>query len=183
MTTIYYTAMTLDGFIADEQDSLAWLFVQDQDLQGPLNYDEFFAGIGALVMGSTTYEWLMGHMARTGEPWPYTIPAWVLTHRDLPLVDKTYVRSFSGDVVDLYPLLREAAGDKDVWVVGGGDLAGQFADAGLLDEVITYIAPVTLGSGRPVLPRRLELRLEETHPNKAFVTARFSVVGPGTWTD
>jgi hypothetical protein len=42
---------------------------------------------------------------------------------------------------------------------------------------------VTLGSGRPILPRRLELRLEETHPNKAFVTARFSVVGPGAWTD
>ena len=74
-----------------------------------------------------------------------------------------------------------AAGGKDVWVVGGGDLAGQFADAGLLDEIITYIAPVTLGSGRPLLPRRLELRLEETQPNRAFVTARFSVVGPGAW--
>ena len=58
--------------------------------------------------------------------------------------------------------MTAAAGGKDLWVVGGGDLAGQFADAGLLDEVITYVAPVTLGSGRPLLPRRLELRLEET---------------------
>ena len=49
--TIYYTATTLDGFIADEQDSLAWLFVQDQDMTGPLNYDEFIEGVGALVMG------------------------------------------------------------------------------------------------------------------------------------
>ncbi len=43
MRTTYYTAMTLDGFLADEHDSLDWLFAQDQDLQGPLNYDEFIA--------------------------------------------------------------------------------------------------------------------------------------------
>ena len=182
MKTTYYTATTLDGFIADENDSLAWLFVQDQDTQGPLNYDDFFAGIGALVMGSTTYEWLLAHMDKTGEGWMYTIPAWVVTHRDLPPPGKEAdVRFFSGDVSDLHPEMVTAAGGKDVWVVGGGDLAGQFADAGLLDEVIAYVAPVTLGSGRPILPRRLELRLEETHPNKAFITARFSVVGPGAW--
>ena len=50
-----------------------------------------------------------------------------------------------------------AAGDRNVWIVGGGDLAGQFADAGLLDEVIVSIAPVTLGGGAPLLPRRIEL--------------------------
>jgi dihydrofolate reductase len=63
-----------------------------------------------------------------------------------------------------------------VWIVGGGDLAGQFADAGLLDEVIVYVAPVTLGGGSPLLPRRVELRLEETAQNGDFVTARYSVV-------
>ena len=57
----------------------------------------------------------------------------------------------------------------------GGDLAGQFADAGLLDEVIVYIAPVTLGGGAAVLPRRLDLRLEETARNGNFVTARYSL--------
>lgn len=181
--TTYYTATTLDGFIADEDDSLAWLFVQDQDQAGPLNYDDFFAGIGAMVMGSTTYEWLLAHLAKTGEGWMYTIPSWVVTHRDLPVPKEADVRFFSGDVAVLHAEMVAAAGDKHVWVVGGGDLAGQFADAGLLDEVIAYVAPVTLGAGRPILPRRLELRLEETAPNKDFITARFSVVGPGAWTD
>jgi dihydrofolate reductase len=60
--------------------------------------------------------------------------------------------------------------------VGGGDLAGQFADAGLLDEVIVYIAPVTLGSGAPLLPRRVELRLEELGRNRDFACARYAVV-------
>jgi dihydrofolate reductase len=72
--------------------------------------------------------------------------------------------------------LVEAAGGKDVWVVGGGDLAGQFARAGLLDEVIVYVAPVTLGAGARLLPHRIELRLEETGRNGDFVVSRYSVV-------
>jgi len=176
MRTVYYTATTLDGFIADDEDSLAWLFVQDQDEKGPYNYEEFRAGLGAGCMGSTTYEWILEH--EKGE-WSYTLPMWVFTHRDLPPNEGvTFVR---GDVRDVHAQMTEAADGKDIWVVGGGDLAGQFADAGLLDEVITYIAPVTLGSGRPILPRRLELRLEDAARNKAFVAARFSVVGPGAW--
>jgi dihydrofolate reductase len=70
----------------------------------------------------------------------------------------------------------EAAGGKNVWIVGGGDLAGQFAEAGLLDEVIVYIAPVTLGAGAPLLARRVELRLEEMGQNRDFIAARYSVV-------
>jgi dihydrofolate reductase len=174
--TVYYTATTLDGFIADDQDSLAWLFVQDQDEAGPLNYEQFRAGLGAGCMGSTTYEWILEHEKGS---WTYTLPMWVFTHRELPPNEGvTFVR---GDVRPVHEQMTAAAGDKDIWLVGGGELVGQFADAGLLDEVITYVAPVTLGSGRPLLPRRLELRLEETQPNKAFITARFSVVGPGTW--
>ena len=81
--TTFYTAMTLDGFIADEHDSLDWLFVQDQDENGPLNYDEFIKDIGAMVMGATTYEWILRHNAETGEAWAYDMPVWVVTHRDL----------------------------------------------------------------------------------------------------
>jgi dihydrofolate reductase len=69
-----------------------------------------------------------------------------------------------------------AAGGKNVWIVGGGDLVGQFAEAGLLDEVIVYIAPVTLGAGAPLLAGRVELQLEETGRNGDFVAARYSVV-------
>ncbi len=75
--------------------------------------------------------------------------------------------------------MAAAAGDRNIWVVGGGDLAGQFADAGLLDEVIVTIAPVTLGGGAPLLPRRLELRLDELDRNGDFACARFAVVRPG----
>lgn len=177
MTVTYYTATTLDGFIADPNDSLDWLMRQDLDEQGPQNYGEFIKGIGALVMGSTTYEWVLAHNERSGEAWSYTQPSWVMTTRDLPVPDGADVRFAQGDVSTVIDELRTAAGDLGVWVVGGGDLAGQFADAGLLDEVVVSIAPVTLGAGRPILPRRFDLRLVETARNGAFVTARYEVDG------
>ena len=170
--TRYYTATSLDGFIADDGHSLDWLFTRQQDRAGPLNYADFLGAVGAVAMGSTTYEWILDH----GSGWPYEIPCWVFTHRALRVVPDAAVTFTSGDVAAVHAEVAAAAGGRDVWIVGGGDLAGQFADAGLLDEVIVYVAPVTLGAGAPLLPRRVELRLEETARNSDFVTARYSVV-------
>ena len=178
--TQYYTATSLDGFIADPDNSLDWLFTRTQDREGPLNYDAFFAQVGVLAMGSTTYEWILGHEFAEQDPadrkWPYEIPGWVFTHRRLPVVPGAPVEFVSGDVVPVHDRMVEAAGDRNRWIVGGGNLAGQFAEAGLLDEVIVWIAPVTLGGGAPLVPRRLELRLEELARNGDFAAARFSVV-------
>ncbi len=178
MSTVFYTATTLDGYLADEHDSLDWLFVQDIDEDGPMNYREFIAGIGAVAMGRTTYEWVRAHLAGTGEPWSYDMPSWVLTHADLEPIEGADLRFTQGDVRPVHAAMVEAAGDKDVWVVGGGDLAAQFAEAGLLDRVMVSIAPVTLGAGRPLLPRRFDLRLVDVARNKAFVCATYDVVGP-----
>jgi dihydrofolate reductase len=180
--TQYYTATTLDGFIADPNNSLDWLFTREQDRGGPLNYADFIASVGALAMGSTTYEWILGHEFADKDPpdwkWPYDIPSWVFTHRKLMTVPNADLRFTSADIAEVHAEMVDAAGGKNVWIVGGGDLAGQFADAGLLDEVIVYIACVTLGAGAPLLPRRLELRLEELHPNGDFACARYTVVHP-----
>jgi dihydrofolate reductase len=174
---VYYTATTLDGYIADEHDSLDWLFTQEIDQGGAGGYEDFISGIGAMVTGSTTYSWISKHMAATGEAWAYDIPCWVFTHRSLePLAEG--VRFVQGDVAAQHPDVVASAGERDVWVVGGGDLAGQYADAGLLDQLMVAIAPVTLGAGRPLFPRRHDLRLVETARNGAFVTATYDVVGP-----
>ena len=178
--TRYYTATTLDGFIADPNHSLDWLFTRRQDKGGPMNYGDFIAGVGALAMGSTTYEWILDHEFRDKDPaewkWPYEMPAWVFTHRDLPAVPNAQIEFTSGEIASVHEQMLAAAGGRDVWIVGGGDLAGQFADAGLLDEVIVMIAPVTLGAGAPLLPRRRELQLEEVARNGDFTCVRLSVV-------
>jgi dihydrofolate reductase len=180
--TQYYTATTLDGFIADADNSLDWLFTRRREDDGPQNYGDFIAAVGALAMGSSTYEWILDHEFAGKEPadwrWPYEIPCWVFTHRQLPVVPGAPIEFTSADVATVHAAMLRAAGDRNVWIVGGGDLAGQFADAGLLDEVIVSIAPVTLGAGAPLLPRRIELRLEEVGRNGDFASARYSVVRP-----
>ena len=105
----------------------------------------------------------------------FEIRSWVLTNRELDLPDG--LQRFEGDVRDLHPLLREAAGDRDVWIMGGGDVAGQFADAGLLDKVWIHVTPVILGAGAPLLPRRRRLRREAVGRDGRFTAMLFSVVG------
>ena len=173
--TQFYTATTLDGFIADPDNSLDWLFTRKREPGGPLDYGDFIAGVGALAMGSTTYEWILEHESGN---WPYDLPCWVFTHRELQVVPDARIEITSDDVVTVHRQMVAAAGGRNVWIVGGGDLAGQFADAGLLDEVLAMIAPVTLGAGAPLLPRRIELRLEDVGRNGDFACVRYSVVRP-----
>ena len=178
--TQYYTATSLDGFIADPEHSLDWLFTRRREDDGALNYRDFIAGVGAIAMGSTTYEWILEHEFAGKDPaewkWPYENPCWVFTHRRLTVVPQARIEFTSAEIADVHEEMVGAAGDRNVWIVGGGDVAGQFAEAGLLDEVIVSIAPVTLGDGAPLLPRRIELHLEELGRNGDFVAARFSVV-------
>jgi dihydrofolate reductase len=176
--TIYYTALSLDGFLADQYHSLDWLLRQEMDEDGPFNYAEFIADIGAIVMGSSTYTWVVEQQAGTGEGWVYQQPTWVMTSRNLEPMEGADIRFASGDIRPVHAEASEAAGNRSVWIVGGGDLAGQFADANLLDELIVSIAPVTLGEGAPLLPRRLDLRLIEAARNRNFNCARYEVLGP-----
>ena len=154
--TQYYTATTIDGFIADERNSLDWLF--EADSGDNADFAPFFAQVGAFAMGRTTYEWILDHekLLEHPEKWAYQgVPAWVFSNHELPAVpgaDLTFVR---GDVRPVHEAMTRAAGGRNIWVVGGGELAGQFADAGLLDDLILGVAPVTLGAGAPVLPRRI----------------------------
>ncbi|WP_420112277.1 dihydrofolate reductase family protein [Pseudactinotalea sp.] len=170
----YNTAVTLDGFLADDADSLDWLFKQTFDEDGPGSIKQFMTGVGAQVMGATTYEWIMKN-----EPgsWAYAEPTFVFTHRHLEPVNET-IRFVSGPPSGHRAAIEAAAGDKGVWMLGGGDLAADFARAGMLDEVIVGIAPVTLGSGRRLLGGAFDLRLEESDRNGEFLTARYAVVGP-----
>lgn len=170
MKTVYYTASSLDGFIVDTEDSLDWLISRNIDQQGPFGYDEFIKTIGALAMGSSTYEWIVKNQP---DEWSYEQPTWVLTHRPEIVAAEHPVQVFSGDITVLHTELVEAAAGKDVWVVGGGQVAAQFVTAGLIDEMIVSYAPCSLGAGSPVLPVRSEWALAETALNGDFVCARW----------
>lgn len=172
MTTQYYTGCTLDGFIATTDHNLDWLTTRDIDEAGPMNYGEFIKDVGVLAMGATTYQWILDHDPGN---WAYEQPAWVFTHRDFP-EPKGDVRFTSAPVAEVHAEMTEAAGGKNLWVVGGGDLVGQFHDEGLLDEVWIQYAPVTIGAGAPVLPRHVELSLVDVGRNRDFACVRYAVV-------
>ena len=165
----YYLAQSLDGYLAERDGGIGWLtgyqgeanFDDASALAGPGpmpgGYDEFFAGVGAIAMGSATFEWLLGNV----DDWPYPdTPCWVFSSRELNVPDGADVRFASGEPAPAYEDMRAAAGRRTVWMMGGGDLAIQFARVGLLDEVIVTIVPVVLGEGRPTFPGRLEQSLQ-----------------------
>ena len=156
----YYAAQTLDGYIAEVDDGLDWLTGYEGSFEGAdsdekmAGYDAFYEAIGALVMGSVTYEWMLDHI----ESWPYPgKPTWVLSSRELapPPGDDVDLRVVDAEPRDLIDELRAAAGERDIWIVGGGNVASQFADEGLLDRVEVTVVPVVIGDGKPLLERRL----------------------------
>lgn len=169
MKTQYYTATSLDGFIATEDDSLEWLFALGD--VNDTSYPSFIKEVGALAMGRATYAWMLRHLGNHSEPWPYAQPTWVFCHQPHDLVPGADIRLVKGDVRPVHAEMQAAAAGKNLWVVGGGDLVGQFYDAGLLDEIIVQVGSVTLGRGKPLLPRRI------TNPSLRLTEAR--KIGPG----
>lgn len=177
MTTTYLVASTLDGFIADEHDNLDWLTSMPGGSDEASPYTAFIQGVGAVCMGATTYEWILEH---DSGPWPYAQPTWVFTHRGLPVRDGGGEIRFTQEPVDVvHKEMTEAAAGKGIWIVGGGELVGQFLDEDLLDELIVSITPVVLGKGAPLLPRRhtRPFRLLSVSPSPAetFVHLHYSL--------
>ena len=180
--TQYYCAASLDGFIADADDGIDWLTgyegsYEGEDAEpGPMSgggsYEAFYAGVGALVSGSTTYEFVIDYMGEGGA-WPYAgKPCWVLSSRDLPKPSgaEDEVTVSNAKVADLHEEMTAAAGEKNLWIVGGGNVASQFADEGLLDEVLVTVVPVVLGEGKPLFDRALPERPMQLTGTRAFET-------------
>ena len=181
--TQYYTATSIDGFIADADNSLEWLFQAASSGIADTRFGRFFAGIGAMAMGSTTYQWVLEHERLLDDPGKWRgfygdTPCWVFTHRDLPPVPGATLSFVRGDVGPVHERMVAVAHGRNIWLVGGGDLVGQFADRGLLDEILLGVAPVMLGAGAPLLPRRLgadRLTLEGVEHDERFVFLTYRV--------
>lgn len=181
VATIFYTSASLDGFIADEQHKLDWLLPLGPPEE--LGFGEFLKDVGAIAMGSNTYQWILHHPL-DGEPafhWPYQAPTWVFTSRPLSTVPDADLRFARGDVLPVHQEMVEAAGGRNIWIVGGGELAAQFYDQGLLDRIVVSVASVTLGAGSPLFPRRTTPRLKLTrvrqHGDK-FAELWYDVLAP-----
>lgn len=165
--TQYYVAASLDGYIAERDDNLDWLTRYDDSdaVTGdqPGSYERFFADVGALVMSARTYDVMVGGLVET---WPYRDrPTFVYAHRARPVMDGADVRFVEGAVGERHDEMLAAAGDRNLWVVGGGALASQYVEDGLLDDLLLTVVPVWLGDGIPLFAGRHAepMRLAKTH--------------------
>ncbi|MEM7587558.1 MAG: dihydrofolate reductase family protein [Acidobacteriota bacterium] len=153
----YYVAASLDGFIAESDGGIDWLDVAeagDEDY----GYAEFFAGVDCLAMGRATFDVAMGYGS-----WLYgEHPCWVWTHRPIDNAPEP-VRITTKPPVEVVAE-AEAAGLRHLWLVGGGQLATAFRDAGLVTRMIVSVIPTTLGRGLPLFAaskERQDLQLED----------------------
>lgn len=104
MKTQYFTACSLDGFIATDDHSLEWLF-QLGDI-AETGYPDFIREVGVLAMGSSTYECMLRHFEKQGQDaascWPYTQPCWVFSSRKLRAIRGVELYLVRGDVRPVY---------------------------------------------------------------------------------
>lgn len=173
---IFDAAVTLNGILADENHSLQWLF----DVPGAQDPDPDLLpkNVGVHVEGANTYLWLIKNEKFIENPQKWQeyyrgITTYVFTSRDLPIPEGADVRLVNGAVGEFLPEIREAAGEKNIWVLGGGELLGQFLDLDALDTLALTVAPAALSEGAALLPRRIGSdRLELAEARKAGPFAR-----------
>ena len=159
MKTTYYVAASLDGFIAEPEGAVDFL-----DAIGELDataYEQFFAGVDALLMGRRTYDQVLGF----GE-WPYgDRPCWVMTHRELD-AGPDRAMAIAGTPQQVHQHIA-AHPCQHLWLVGGADLATQFLQERLIDQVVVSVVPIVLGQGIPLfsnLQNQVVLSLMDVTP-------------------
>jgi dihydrofolate reductase len=148
---VYYAAMSLDGRISGPDHDLTFL----KTLDGGNDYEVFYADVDSLIMGARTWDFMVRHGS-----WPYGgKTTWIVTHAEklAPLAGAEPVELFAGNVAELVQLIG-SRGLERTWLVGGGDLAGQFLAANLLDELILTVAPTLVGAGPALAEGEFPLR-------------------------
>lgn len=137
---VLYIAMSLDGYIAAENDDLSFLSAVEQEGED-YGYAEFINSIDTIILGRKTYDKVIS----MGHPYPmHGEKVYVITRSEKPSVGS--VEFYSGDLAKLVDLLKEQPG-KNIFCDGGAEIVNLFLKAGLFDEITISIIPVLLGGG------------------------------------
>jgi dihydrofolate reductase len=169
--TVLYIAMSLDGFVAGKNDDISWLFRYNDVDYG---YNEFFSGIGAIIQGRRAHEIEIQHGWENAHP----VPTFVLSHH-LP-ESKPQREDVIFTAEDIEEVLKKAKRltSKNVWIEGGANVAQQFLDRRLIDEIVLSVVPVILGDGIRLFGKThtcIELSLRETRTfDKGLVQLRYA---------
>jgi len=143
MKTTYYCAMSLDEFIATEDNDVSWLDDMEAD-ESESSYDEFFASVDGLAMGRGTYDFIFNYGS-----WPYgSLPTWIFTSKSLKTLEGANLKLVK--TVDDFIRETNTQKMKHIWLVGGGKLASSFLQRGVLTHLSITEAPIELNAGIPL---------------------------------
>ncbi len=172
MTASVFIGTSLDGFIARPNDDLDFLPPGGGE---PHGYDEFIAGVDAIVIGRKTFEKVL-----TMGPWPYGKKrVVVLSSRPLDLSAAVggVVEQMAGTPAEI--VSRLAATDAHHLYIDGGITIQRFLGAGLIQRLIITRVPVLIGEGVPLfgaLPHDIRLRhIATRHYPSGLVQSEYQV--------
>ena len=166
-----YIAMSLDGFIAREDNSLDWLFRTAGE--GDSGYSDFYKTVDTILMGRKTYEQIL--ILENGK-FPYKNKKCYVFTRQYNENNEN-VEFINDNIIDFVSKIKNEEG-KRVWLVGGGELLHEFLKYKLVDELIIQIAPIIIGKGIRLFKEdnlEIELILKETKSVNNFSQLYYEV--------
>lgn len=141
---IFYGAISFDGYLAREDDSLDWFYGTEGEEE--IGYADFYSTIDTVLMGRRTYEQIVS--ALSPNRFPYEGKACYVFSKSL-LGRSEFVQFVGDDIVEFTRSLKAKRG-QSIWVVGGGEALHPLIQARLVDEFIIQIAPAIIGRGIPL---------------------------------
>ena len=151
MSNIVYIACSLDGYIADKNGGLDWLYSIPNPDKSDFGYSEFISRIDAIVMGRNTFETVCSFDC----DWPYSKPVFVLSNSlsSVPEEYKGKVELINGPLPDVVKSINKK-GYKELYIDGGATIRN-FLQEDLIDELIVTTIPILLGGGSPLFGKLL----------------------------
>lgn len=145
---ILYIAASLDGYIAKPDGNIDWLTSWPNPLGLDYGYNDLLKRIGSIVMGRKTYDEVLGF----GIEWPYAeFDTYVISTNANHQLSTTRTQVVNSDIEGLIAQLKDHS-EKDIWLVGGGQLVTTFMNHNLIDKMILTLVPIVLGDGIQLFP-------------------------------
>lgn len=158
---VLFIAMSLDGYIADQNGNVDWLNGQSENEENVDTYSIFIKDVDTVVMGWNTYHQIVTELSPT--EWVYAdLTSYVITHKELSSTDRIIFTE--KNTCDIVNELKQEQG-KNIWICGGANIIQQLIKEDLIDEYYILVIPTILGSGIRLfgtIPEEIKLKLVHT---------------------
>lgn len=140
---VLFIAMSLDGYIADENGKVDWLVGENPEAENLDTYSEFVKNVDTVIMGWNTYHQVVSELSP--DEWIYKdLQSYVITHRELHNTENVIFSNESP--CDIVKKLKQQK-EKDIWICGGSTIIHQLVKENLIDVYYITVIPTLLGKG------------------------------------